>query len=201
MIGSALHEVLEEARSYGFLGPGPIEAHIASAERFFGVLEPRDPRRVLDLGSGGGVPALPLALWMPEVELVLLDSMARRTHFLEHAVVRLGLASRVSVMRERAEVAGREPTLRGTFAAVTARSFGPPAVTAECGSPLLAVGGVLVVSEPPDPVDRWPASELGQLGLTQIPSNRPGMAVFELRTACPERFPRRTGIPGKRPLF
>ena len=200
-MGGALQEVLEEARTYGFLGPGPIDAHIESAERFRTVLEPKEPRRILDLGSGGGAPALPLAFWLPQADFVLLDSMERRTDFLTHAVSRLGLGPRVAVVRERAEVAGRQPMFRGRFDAVTARSFGPPGVTAECGSPLLTVGGVLVVSEPPGPAERWPATGLSQLGLVRIETDRTGVAVLEQATACPEKFPRRTGIPTKRPLF
>jgi len=91
---------------------------------------------------------------------------------------------------------------------VTARSFGPPAVVAECAAPLLRTGGWLVVSEPPDQSDeeaarRWPAEPLAQLGL------RPGerlQAAFDYRVLsqaepCPERFPRRNGVPARRPLF
>ena len=56
---------------------------------------------------------------------------------------------------------------------MTARSFGPPAATAECAAPLLAVGGLLVVSEPPDGPDRWPADALAALGLEPSDSTSP----------------------------
>jgi hypothetical protein len=72
----------------------------------------------------------------------------------------------------------------------------------------LRVGGWLVVSEPPDQDDaaaaaRWPAEPLGQLGL--VPAER-AREEFEYRVlrqaeACPDRFPRRNGVPAKRPLF
>lgn len=197
----ALLSVLEDGRRLGFLGPGPLETHLDSAQRFRAALDRQSPRLVLDLGSGGGVPALPLALWLNDAAFVLVDSMERRTVFLAEAVERLGLAARVRVVRERAEVVGRDPDLRGRCDAVTARSFGAPAVTAECGAPLLRVGGVLVVSEPPDRPARWPDDGLEPLGLSVEDRGLSGVAVLRQTSECPDKYPRRSGIPGKRPLF
>jgi 16S rRNA (guanine527-N7)-methyltransferase len=76
-------------------------------------------------------------------------------------------------------------------------------VTAECAAPLLAVGGLLVVSEPPDG-RRWPASALEPLGMAVEGMVRGAAGTFQrLRqvTPCPDRYPRRVGIPAKRPLF
>ncbi len=139
--------------------------------------------------------------------------MARRAAFLRRAVDRLGLGSRVTVLHERAEVSGRQAGLRGCFEGALARSFGRPAVVAECAAPLLTVGGWLVVSEPPptDPGDRrddglearWPAEPLHRLGLQPAAMVHEGFDYRTLRQTepCPERFPRRNGIPAKRPLF
>ena len=108
------------------------------------------------------------------------------------------------VVEGRAEVVGRS-TLRGSAGAVVARSFGVPAATAECGSPLLAVGGLLVVSEPPPPpqTGRWPAAGLGLLGLeaTARVGDGPSVQVLAQRTPCPDAYPRRDGVPSKQPLF
>jgi 16S rRNA (guanine527-N7)-methyltransferase len=90
---------------------------------------------------------------------------------------------------------------------VVARSFGSPAVTAECAAPFLEVGGILVVSEPPDrgASVRWPVEGLADLGLAPVASGghrgRFGYQVVEKQVPTPDRFPRRTGIPAKRPLF
>jgi len=158
----------------------------------------------VDLGSGGGLPGLVLAHHWPASSWVLLDGNLRRTEWLAGAVATLGMADRVQVRCQRAEEAGRDPSLRSRFDLVTARSFGPPAVTAECAAPLLAVGGVLVVSEPPggDP-DRWPAAGLDQLGLAVDGLIVEPVAFQRLRLVvpCPSRFPRRVGVPAKRPLF
>jgi len=86
---------------------------------------------VVDLGSGGGVPGLVLAAVWTGSTVYLIETMGRRAAFLSRSVGTLDL-NLVHVIPGRAEEAGRDPALRGTFDLVTARGFGPPAVTAEC---------------------------------------------------------------------
>ena len=201
----ALLAVLGRSKELGFLGPGPVEPHITRSLDALPLLPPW-PGRILDLGSGGGLPGLPLAVARPDVSWVLLDGSVTRGRFLRQAVSELGLEETVTVITARAEEAGRDDELRGTFDAVVARSFGAPAVTAECAAPLLRVGGVLVVAEPPDQTDsvgRWPAEGLAVLGLepaTRV-SEPSAFQVMRQVASCPERYPRRVGIPTKRPLF
>jgi 16S rRNA (guanine527-N7)-methyltransferase len=199
---ATIEEVLGRARDDGFLGPGPVAAHIAHARGYLGcVAEP--PEVAADLGSGGGIPALVLALAWPTSRWTLIEASMRRGQHLRWAVEALGLAHRVVVEDERAEVVGRS-ALRGTCDLVTARSFGPPAVTAECAAPLLRPGGRLVVSEPPDDRERWPEPGLGLLHLgppALVDGDGARYAVMCLVEPAPERYPRRVGIPAKRPLF
>lgn len=158
------------------------------------------PGAALDLGSGGGVPGLLLAEVWSGTAFVLLDADRRRASFLDRAVIDLGWAERVRVIHGRAEEEGRRPELRGRFDFVSARSFGPPAVVAECGAPFLRVGGVLVVSDPPGgPAGRWPADGLAKLGLTGEAGS--GVTVLHQETRCPDKYPRRAGVPARRPLF
>ena len=195
-----LLEVLAEARTSGFLGPGRVEDHARHALRFAEAAGSA-PARMLDLGSGGGVPGLVLAEHWPDAEVVLLDGSARRTAFLDGAMRKLGLQGRVRVERALAEVAGRNPDLRGSCDLVTARSFAAPAVTAECGAPLLRPGGALVVSEPPEPDPaRWPAEGVALFGFAP-PVRAAGCVRLELIGAVSDDFPRRAGLPAKRPLF
>lgn len=205
MPGSGLERVLEEARALGFLGPGPVAGHIEHAAGFLRAVGEPPPFRVIDLGSGGGLPGLVVAQAWPEARVVLLDSNERRAAFLARAVSELGLDLRVAVAHRRAEEAGRDPAWRGRADLVVARSFGPPAVTAECAAPLLAVGGRLVVSEPPDGTpDRWPEESLTRLGLLPIGRLEQAFSRFQIlrqETPCPETFPRRVGMPAKRPVF
>jgi 16S rRNA (guanine527-N7)-methyltransferase len=136
--------------------------------------------------------------------LVLLDGRVQQARRLMRSIGELGLSGRVEVISARAEVAAHRPDLRFSFDAVVARSFGGPSVTAECGAGFLKPGGVLVVSDPPRAeVERWPAAGLIRLGLER---ERSGSAIRHfavLRSVAPldERYPRRTGVPAKRPLF
>ncbi len=169
----------------------------------------------MDLGSGGGLPGLVLAEYWPDSVAVLLDAAARRTAFLSEAVDTLGWSSRVQVVRERAEVAGLVPAWRAGFDVVWARSFGSPPVTAECAAPFLHPDGLLVVSEPPETVPgsnsgphhgpgaRWPREGLAELGQEPLVTVRErfGYQVIRQVTTCPERFPRRSGVAAKRPLY
>jgi 16S rRNA (guanine527-N7)-methyltransferase len=200
--------LLSESRALGFLGPGPVEAHVDHALQLAPLLGvPADGARIAELGSGGGVPGLVLAGVLPSTHWLLVEANQRRCRFLEQAVAGLDWRDRVDVWTGRAEVLGRDPAARGRFAVVLARSFGSPAATAECGSPLLMVGGRLVVSEPPDHrPDRWPADGLARLHLARVTGadlaggSGPGVVLRQV-APCPEQFPRRTGVPTKRPLF
>lgn len=204
-----LSAVLGRARDLGFLGPGDPYAHREHAASFVEAWDRhRDapPGTLCDLGAGGGVPGLVLAIEWPGTTVVLLEAAERRCEFLETAISRLGLTSTVSVAHGRAESLARQAGVEGRFALVTARSFGPPAVVAECAARLLAPEGVLIVAEPPDgakSAERWPEAGLAALGLgpamPEILTRR--LVVIERRGPCPDRYPRRDGVPAKRPLF
>lgn len=162
------------------------------------------PGVVFDLGSGGGLPALPAALAEPGWTWVLVESQLRRADQLASATRRLVLQDRVTVMHARAEEVGRDPKYRGTADAVTARAFGPPAVVAECSAPLLRVGGRLLVSEPPEADERWPEAGLGLVGLSPaVARSVSGYAFVEVTQAepCPRGYPRRPRVSEKSPLF
>ena len=220
---AAVEAVLLAARRFGFLGPGPVTGHIDQAVAFAGLVSrapsngmtsrrycPSDPNwtgRILDLGSGGGVPGLVVSLLLPQASVTLLDANQRRTSFLIDSVDRLGVSSRVGILRGRAEEAGRDQSLRGNFDWVLARSFAPPAVTAECAAPFLRQGGKLLVSEPPAASkgagSRWSSGGLSVLGMSLATVVEGGFhfaCIAQVR-ACPAVYPRRSGIPAKRPLF
>lgn len=200
----ALVEVLGRQRDRDLLGRVPVEEQISHALAFGRAL--CVPGRVLDLGSGGGVPGLVLVtlLW-PEATATLVDASQRRCTYLEICVGELGLSGRVDVRHGRAEELGHAPDLRGRADLVVARSFGPPAATAECGAPFLRVGGTLAVSEPPGgSAGRWDAAGLAVLGLgpaVRAESEGIGLVTMAQTVPCPERFPRRVGRPSQRPLF
>jgi 16S rRNA (guanine527-N7)-methyltransferase len=178
-----------------------VDEHLEHAVAFLSVL-PEGP--AVDLGSGGGLPGLVLAVRRPTSSITLLDASHRRTAFLREAVAALDLGDRVQVVTARAELVGREAAHRGVAAAVVARSFATPPVTAECAAPLLRPGGSLIVSEPPGSTSgRWPAAGLDLLGMgpVRVLPGPPTLVQVLQQRRCPERYPRRVGIPAKRPLW
>lgn len=201
--GALLEDRLRAAQDLGFLGEAPVAGQIFHSLAFVSLVPAA--ARFVDLGSGGGIPGLVVACRRIDVTGVLLDAAQRRASFLERAVRELGLDDRIEVARGRAERYGHDPGFRYNFDAVLARSFGPPAVTAECAAPLLRVGGVLLVSEPPDPSPlRWSAEALAGLGLARNRLVREAGAtiqVLEQVRHCPKRWPRAEGKPQRSPLW
>jgi len=201
---AALRGVLERAKGEGHVGGGPdVDEHIGHAQAMAACVGV--PSSFLDLGSGAGIPGLILAMLWPERSGTLVEARARRVGALRRAVAALGLEDRVSVVHARAEEVAREALLREGFAVVCARAFAPPAVTAEIATGFLRVGGRLVVAEPPggDP-GRWPPEGLAKLGFGPAEiSSVEGRTFAVVRKATPAgaRWPRRSGMPGKRPLW
>lgn len=203
-----LRAILEESRGRGFLGPGPIDPQLEHALDLAAVVG-APVGRFLDLGSGGGLPGLVLAVAWPDAQGTLLDSQRRRCTFLREAVVRLGVGTRIQVACGRAERLARETGLRASFGVVVARSFGPPPTTAECAVGFLKEGGRLVVTEPPGAeavrtAERWPLDGLQTLGFSPAVSAVVGdtsAVVMKLERSPDDRWPRRDGVPTKRPLW
>ena len=205
-----LTEELEHANRLGFLGPMPAAEQLEHALGFVGVIESelgRAPGSVLDLGSGGGPPGLVLAACWPTTRARPGRGQPPSCGVPAESLVRLGAAESAEVATGRAESLGHQPDLREAFECVTGRSFGRPAVTAECGSAFLSLDGRLVVSEPPDAAtkeDRWPPAGLAPLGLSRprmVRFGRFGYRVIDKAAPISARYPRRLGIPAKRPLF
>jgi 16S rRNA (guanine527-N7)-methyltransferase len=131
--------------------------------------------------------------------------MVKRARFLLEVLEWDGAPPGGEVIIGRVEEIARQEDLGAAFDLVTARSFGPPAVTAECGVRFLKIGGLMVISEPPDDSadDRWIPSGLSKMGLESVGRVRHGAAYQVLRKVkeTPLLYPRQTGTPRKHPLF
>jgi 16S rRNA (guanine527-N7)-methyltransferase len=202
-----LRAALERARTAGFLGPGDLDVHVQHAVGFARVIEGAldgPPSELCDLGPGGGPPGLLLAACWPTTTAVLVESNQRRAQHLSDALAELGWHHRVRIVTARAEVVAHQPEHRERFTAVTARGFGPPAVTAEIAAGLVAVSGVLVTSEPPEPdADRWPPVECASLGFgaAELVAPEAHYAILRKVAPAPPDVPRGVGRPGKRPRW
>ena len=185
--------------------------HLLDALAALPLLDAWAADRIVDLGSGGGVPAIPLALARPEIAWTLVDSVGKKASALREMVEALGLAG-VTVVAERAEEVGRDPRHRERYDLVTARAFAALPVLAELSMPLLHVGGRLLawkgpLSERDDELQR------GRKALGEVGAGRPRMVesgvsalgghtfvVAPKERPTPARFPRRPGEPARRPL-
>jgi 16S rRNA (guanine527-N7)-methyltransferase len=167
-----------------------------------------DCSSVVDLGSGAGLPGIPLAVAMPDTNFVLIEATGKKARFIESSCAELGLGN-VSVLPVRAEQAGRSAGHRGRHDAVLARAVGSLAELVELGLPLLRIGGRLLAVKGGRAPEEIAAAdhaltELGGrlLGSTPLLKGGGESVVVEVlkELPAPEKYPRRSGMPHKRPL-
>jgi 16S rRNA (guanine527-N7)-methyltransferase len=157
----------------------------------------RGDERVADVGSGGGVPGIPLKIALPGLEMTLVESDHKKAAFLRDAIDALQLAG-ASVEARRAEELGRDPRHRATYDVVVTRAAAKAPVAAEYCMPLLRVGGVLLAQARSEDY-RVAARALGQLG-GRMRKSVGGVVVVGKGRPTPDGFPRRVGVPAKKPL-
>jgi 16S rRNA (guanine527-N7)-methyltransferase len=166
--------------------------------------------RLLDLGSGGGFPGLPLAVALGADRALLVDSVGKKIRFLQTVIEAGRLGRRIAAENARAEALARDPRDRGAWPAVTARAVSSLAELVELGLPLVAPGGVLVAWKR-DPLDAELAAAAGALAalragpVTVIASGVPGLEAHRLVIvprggAVDARFPRDPAERRRRPL-
>ena len=118
--------------------------HVVDSLTALPLLRSRPTPDILDLGSGGGFPGLPLAMALPQARTVLVDSVGKKATFLATAIDALGLRPRVAVAATRAETLAADPHHSARWSTVTVRAVGPLVELVELGLPLLAPDGILV---------------------------------------------------------
>ena len=166
--------------------------------------------RLVDVGTGGGFPGLVLALAEPSLRVTLVDATRRKTEYLQHAAAELGLD--VHVVHARAEDAARDPALRETSDVAVCRALGPWPVVLELTLPFCRTGGMLFGQRGADAHAEAAGREqvaalLGgriagveQVGVEAGLEHR-HVIVVEKVESTPVRYPRKAGIPAKRPLI
>ncbi len=166
--------------------------------------------RVIDVGTGAGFPGLPLKILYPNMRLTLVESVGKKAAFCEHIVARLELEG-VETLQERAEALGQQARHREAYDWAVARAVAVMPVLLEFLLPLVRVGGrVLAMKGESGPQEAQSSETAARLlggHLRQLtPVTLPGVAetrylvVIDKVAATPVQYPRRVGIPAKRPL-
>jgi 16S rRNA (guanine527-N7)-methyltransferase len=146
---------------------------------------------IVDVGSGGGTPGIPLAASLPDREVTLVEAERRKAEFLERWTKEL---PNLRVVWGRAE---EQPV--GEYGVAVAKALAEPVVAAEWCLPLVRVGGGCILWVGPSAVADRVARAAGQLGAA-IEDQPPGFLVLRQHKELPDRFPRRPGVARKRPL-
>ena len=166
--------------------------------------------RVADIGTGAGVPGIPLAIMRPDLRVVLVDSLRKRTVFLTEVVERLELAN-VEVVWSRAEDLGHKPDFRERFDVVLARAVASLNVLTELCLPLVKKGGAFLALKGPRAQEELAQAQaaialLGGGGATlleaELPIQPEVRAILQIhkRKPTPAKFPRKAGLPERTPL-
>lgn len=162
---------------------------------------------VVDIGSGGGLPGLPLKIALPGLEMTLVEADGRKAAFLNQACARLGLTG-VAVVNRRAEEAGHEPAMREVFDIAVARALAPLPALVELCLPFVRVGGRLLAQKTRDEDVGAATRAIELLGggparTVPAPSRLRSSGVIvaiEKLSPTPETYPRRPGVPARKPL-
>jgi 16S rRNA (guanine527-N7)-methyltransferase len=172
---------------------------------------PEISHKYIDIGSGCGFPGIAIAIAMPNSNITLLDSSSKKTTFLKEVSNEIGLNSRITVVTERAEIAGRDPILRSNFDYAIARAVASANVVAEYLVPFLNSTGQALIfkggwSEAEQQTLKKALTELNaeiqQTHKFVLPNNRGIRNIIRVSSInkCPNLYPRSIGKPKKQPL-
>ncbi|BBL80527.1 ribosomal RNA small subunit methyltransferase G [Rubrobacter xylanophilus] len=170
-------------------------------------------RRIVDVGSGGGLPGIPLKILLSGAEMVLVEATGKKARFMEHAVRQLGLRG-TRVVNARVEEVGRELEQRAAYDVALARAVAALPVLAEYCVPLVRVGGHVLAMKGRisgeelhaggAAAGRLGARVSGVLEVSRLPevseAKQRRIVILEKTEETSERYPRKVGIPAKRPL-
>lgn len=169
-----------------------------------------DISKMIDIGTGAGFPGIPLKIIYPEMQLTLVESVTKKTQFLSEVVQVLGLEE-VEIHPSRAETLGKQADHRESYPWAVARAVAGLPVLCEYLLPLVKIGGFMLAQKGDNALAELERAQsaieiLGGKTIETIPVELPGvtkeryLVKIEKVSPTPEKYPRREGIPSKRPL-
>lgn len=209
-----VQSIFTENKAYGLTGlktAEEIDLQLYEDALAFFQPGPRPSGPIVDLGSGAGIPGIPIALQDDSLEVTLVEGRQRKAQFLARAVERLKLRHRVRVVSERIEEMARRPEFRECFAVAVAKALAPLNILIELAFPLLRNGGVLVAWKGPAVEAELAeaqnalevlAGRVLEVKAYQLPNDpaRRSLVYIEKSAAIPVAYPRRPGMAEKKPL-
>lgn len=186
--------------------------HLLDSLSCFAIADLHQKGSLVDVGTGGGLPGIPLAIGRSDIKVTLLESKVKKVRFVEKARAALELQN-LEVLHARAEEAASKPNYRETFEVATARALAKLPVVIELCAPLVRSGGAILAMKgqlSDEELSKGNAAS-GKLGLAlrelrhvkyrgQFPQNERRIAVYDKLDKTPPGFPRRIGLANKRPL-
>jgi 16S rRNA (guanine527-N7)-methyltransferase len=164
--------------------------------------------KVIDVGTGAGMPGIPLKIIMPGIDLTLLETTAKKVKFLEHIINTLGL-NKVEIVNGRAETTAHDVQYREKFDLVISRALAPLPALVELTLPFCKLSGRFIALKKGDIKSEVEKSAkaiekmggvLREVNALESPDNGGCLVVIEKVRTTPPQYPRRPGIPAKRPL-
>lgn len=184
--------------------------HLLDSLTCLQVMQGTPVNKVIDVGTGAGLPGIPLKIAQPQIGLTLLESIEKKANFCRHIVQVLGLSG-VSVITDRAETAGQSSAHREQYDWAVARAVARLPILAEYLLPLVRINGFMLAMKGENALEELRTAErairllggrLTQIMPVQLPrvSEKRHLLVIQKIHPTPANYPRRVGLPEKKPL-
>ena len=188
-----------------------IVRHFLDSISILAEVEILEGAKLADVGTGAGFPGIVLKIARPDIQLTLVESFGKKADYLRHVVTQLNWGEDVQVVQERIEDVGQDAAHREQYDVVTARGLAYMPTLAEYLIPLCKIGGMAIAQKGDDPEHeiedgRYAVEILGGKVDKIIPVSLPTLEtphhliILKKETSTPEKYPRRAGMPTKRPL-
>lgn len=213
-LGKFMEILLEENKKYNLTAINDpeevISKHFLDSMAILTIISEKNLDKIIDIGTGAGFPGMVLKIYNPELKITLLDSLSKRIKYLNLIIDKLKLEG-INTIHSRAEEAGQDNRYRENFDILVSRAVAPLKILYEYTLPLVKQGGKLYLYKGPDYIKEIDEAknalkslkgEIRQVYKLNVPFLRAERYILDIEKTgnTPRKYPRRPGIPKKRPL-